>query len=166
MDLKRKTIKSLRNIHKETATELKNCPQRLTNEYFYSYMRFNAFKLSNSHPKSKSKPTTPNPASTALNKHNREPQTFHRFFSPKKRITILKNKSILQDPKPSVRLLESLENSFITIPDRKEVSKNEKTFNYLSFDKDNKSLASPDYRKKFDRMFKGKISKTFLKFND
>lgn len=164
MDLKKKTIKSLRNIHKETATELKNCPQRLTNEYFYSYMRSNAFKLSNS--QLASKPVTPTPASTSLNKHKRAPQSFHRSFSPKKRLTIIKTQSPIQDPKSPIKRLENLENDLTVRQDPEEVSKNENNFNYLCFDKDNKGLVSPEYRKKYDRLFKGKISKNFLKFND
>jgi hypothetical protein len=160
MDFNNKKIKSLRNIRKEAVCELKLCPQKLTNDYFYSFMRLNAFKLSNN--PAISKPSTPIPSPNPLNKHNRDPHQFLRSCSPTKRKPLLKRDSRSSSKVSSIKLSINQVIDLQINSTSDSIPYDEKEFSDLCML--NNNLLAPDYRKKYDRMFRGKISRKYLKF--
>lgn len=161
MDLRKKKVKSLRNIRTEAVRELKLCPQKLTNDYFYSFMRLNAFKLSNT-PYC-SKPTTPTPPSNPLNKHKRDPHEFLRSCSPSKRRPVINSKSSSSSQKSPRKSSINLNPDLSSFSRCSTLIYNEKEFVDLCML--GKDIQGPEYRRKYDRMFKGKISRNYLKFD-
>lgn len=164
MDIRKRATKSLRNVHKETVLELKQCPQKLTNEFFYSFMRINAFKISKAQLTSKTKSPVPSPSWT--DKHKRDPKLFQRSFSPKKRNSVFKGQSSNHDQKLPFQIHKNLENDLGIRLNSHDVVNDEKNYDNIFTEHEKREFINPEYRKKYNTMFKGKISKSFMKFNN
>ena len=157
----KKETKTLRHIHKDIAHEIKRRPYLVPDDIFYLFTKNNPYRLKNPE-----RAKIINNISTTPKKHSREQKEFFRSFSPSKRISYFETVSKTPVNKyPKIQLTDNIfnnrsesstptpftddyyENSLMPLYEHKENSKN------------------TEYRKQYNRIFRGKISKKYLTYN-
>ena len=153
MENSKKKIKSLRNIHKEIATEIKARPHMIPDDIVYQFLKTKAFQLNEPEKKKKILITSVLP-----NQHIRGQKDFFRSTSPMKKNSLSYKTSKTRKNKlePDIDHYERKASEFSSIsPIFKEYFESSRT--PLPSNKN-----TEDYRMHYDRIFKGKISKKYL----
>lgn len=158
--LKKSKAKSLRNVYKEIVQEISHKPCLVADGNFYKLMKTNPFTLKEGPSVIYSFQMTPKP----IRKHIREEKNFVRSFSPQKRKSLRvptpkssKNQNLLD------MIFERSSKQLMAVPLLEQTSqdlKDDYTLPHLGVKLEEK-LA--DYRNRYDKMFRGKMSKGHLK---
>ena len=153
--MKGKPLKTLRHIHKEIANDIRSRPHNIPSNILYIYLKNNPFQLKS---RDKLKPTdfTQSPPK----KHQREEKDFIRSFSPAKRKNMI-------EPTSKTPTSKNLRELSAETPGENTLTSNlySKEYYEKSLPRlEDKTNLNSEYRKRYDRIFRGKISKSYLNY--
>jgi hypothetical protein len=156
-----KKVKSLRYIHMDIANEIKANPKLVPKDIVYRFLKLNPYRLKDPE-KRKINTFTPTPPS----KHYREQKEFFRGVSPVARYSPIDyglKTPIKRNALVSIEDSNSKQSSQISaingdLKDIYEDIDSNLNENYL--------YQTNDYRKRYDKIFRGKISKNYLNYRN